>query len=406
MPTEHKTLLSLTRLLYKAFQGNRPKPFNLFSVLRSSHDEVNLHSRFLAALLDHRDHRTGLRENLKDFVTTVLDLKIDDRFDWSEPRIQRERSNIDILITLDHQVAIVLENKIYAADQERQLFRYLKTVKGDGFKEIHLAYLTLDGSSPSPMSLGSMNTSDPESYGRLKRVGYNSEVFGDWLRNCRRRAFEEPELRESILQYLQLVRELTGTNRGGYMDALRNLLKEGDNLRLADHIADALVEAKIDLQMSLWERMKEAIRIKSDLYFKDDGSPTLVEAVRNYYLGSRNRLYYGIVHDLPGYKTLNLRVSREDEGKVPYILFGVSRKSNERGLGEEEYGKVKILLEEKRPLGKKGKSSPGWPFFLSPETRVPDPLEGSLEDYEREIEEFAEEIAFGMDAIQRAAGET
>ena len=32
----------------------RNKPFNVFSVLRSTHYQVNLHSRYQAAVLDHR----------------------------------------------------------------------------------------------------------------------------------------------------------------------------------------------------------------------------------------------------------------------------------------------------------------------------------------------------------------
>ncbi len=104
---------------------------------------MNLHSRFLAALLDHRDHGTKGRENLRDFAHTVLG--IEGQFDWTKSTVQRERDNIDILITI--------ENKIYAADQDRQLDRYVQIVREMGFEEIHPVYLTLHGSRPSQESL-------------------------------------------------------------------------------------------------------------------------------------------------------------------------------------------------------------------------------------------------------------
>ena len=111
MTQEYKTLLNFVGLLYKAHEADRPRPFNLFSVLRGARDEVRLHSRFLTALLDHRDHRTKGRENLRDFLRAVLSLK-DDRFDWTKSKVEKERSNIDILITLGDKVAIVIENKV------------------------------------------------------------------------------------------------------------------------------------------------------------------------------------------------------------------------------------------------------------------------------------------------------
>ena len=285
--TEHKTLLNLTRLLYKAYEGGRPKPFNLFSVLRSSHDEVNLHSRFLAALLDHREHGTKGRENLKDFVRTVLNLKIDGRFDWTESRVQRESSNIDILVTWGSQVAIVIENKIYARDQDRQLDGYLKTVKEMGFEEIHLVYLTLHGSPPSEESLGSLRACDE----RLKCRGYDSEnVFQAWLRNCLQRAFDEPELRGSIVQYLQLVQELTG-HKGGYMTALEKLLKQEDNLLRASELAEAMVRRMIDLQKDLWNKIIHEAESQTGLRFElDPDIEDIEKEIGRYYTPSaRNK---------------------------------------------------------------------------------------------------------------------
>ena len=398
MAQEHKSLLNFVRLLHKAHEGDRPKPFNLFSVLRTSHDEVNLHSRFLAALLDHRDHGTQKRENLKDFVEAVLGIA--GQFDWTQSSVHRERDNIDILITIEnqsaHQLAIVIENKIYARDQDRQLDRYVETVSGMGFEEIHPVYLTLHGDDPSSVSLGSMETSDPESHRRLQPLGYNSGVFQDWLKGCQKRAFDEPELRGSIVQYLRLVRELTGTDRkGGYMGALKELLKQGNNLSLARHIRKALTESEIELEVDLWKRVKQDLG-QIDLDFEDDGhvpGRTIEEAVANCHRpNSRNKYYYGMVCPIARYETLDLRVCIDAETGVPQFCYGVSgRYRPEKTLeGEDEYAKARELLEQ-HLNAPEGTKSPTWPYWRYASI-APDAAMSSQEDANKLIAEIAEQM--------------
>ena len=336
MATEHKTLLNLTRLLYKAYQGNRPKPFNLFSVLRSSHDEVNLHSRFLAALLDHREHGTKDRENLKDFVRTVLNLKIDGRFDWTKSRVQRESSNIDILVTWGSQVAIVIENKIYARDQDRQLDRYLETVREMGFEEIHLVYLTLHGSPPSEESLGSLKACDE----RLKCRGYDSEdVFQAWLRNCLQRASDEPELRGSIVQYLHLVQELTG-HKGGYMTALEELLKQEDNLLRASELAEAMVRRMIDLQEDLWNKIIHEAESQTGLRFElDPDIENFKKEIGRYYTPSARNRIIQVFSQALGFRSRSVELSLTVQLYANRLQWGVTYDE------EQDQSKHKKLID-------------------------------------------------------------
>ena len=60
----YRLLLEKATRIHERHEAGRRKPFNVFSVLRSEHDEVNLHSRFLAALLDHRQWPGESRDNL------------------------------------------------------------------------------------------------------------------------------------------------------------------------------------------------------------------------------------------------------------------------------------------------------------------------------------------------------
>ena len=63
-----RLLLEKAARLHDRHETGRREGFNVFTVLRSEHDEVNLHSRFLAAVLDHRQSPGESRENLKDFL--------------------------------------------------------------------------------------------------------------------------------------------------------------------------------------------------------------------------------------------------------------------------------------------------------------------------------------------------
>ena len=116
--------------------------FNLFTVLRSGSDEVNLHSRFLHALLDQRTE--GQRWNLQAFLKLqCLELPEGMTISSETAEVHREKRDIDLLI-VDERCALVIENKIYAADQPKQLERYYNDPELKSLR-CHVIYLTLDG---------------------------------------------------------------------------------------------------------------------------------------------------------------------------------------------------------------------------------------------------------------------
>lgn len=213
-----RELLSQAYLSYVRHEEGRREPFNLFTVLRSESDEVRLHSRFLAALLDHRkapgeprenlkhfleavaehgilayvdpdsDHATGAKKSLGDTVAKAGDCQ-DDNI-----RIERESDNIDILIVNRGEPgwAFVIENKIWADDQPKQLRKYHKSLRKRGFenRNIHLLYLTPHGHEPTKKSAGKLD---------VVCISYE-QTLPSWLEGCRQRACDAPELRESITQ--------------------------------------------------------------------------------------------------------------------------------------------------------------------------------------------------------------
>lgn len=167
MPNSIKELLSQLLPLHHAEQERLKKEkeegkcFNVFSALNMCSDEVRLHSRLLATLLNPKANHGWGNEFLKLFLI-ALGLPEDYITHCKEQIAERPigevtettGGRIDIILE-DREHAVIIENKIYAGDQPNQLLRYynygLKTFGENNFK---LVYLTLHGSEPSPDSLG------------------------------------------------------------------------------------------------------------------------------------------------------------------------------------------------------------------------------------------------------------
>lgn len=248
---DHERLLAEAARLHERYQAARPEQFNVFSVLRRPGDEVHLHSRFLAALLDHRQGPDSERLNLADFLFSVVKC---DPLDATTTRVQREFSNIDILVK-DSTRAIVIENKIWAGDQHKQLERYYEEMRGRGYEDsrIGLFYLTLDGHEPSDDSLGDIK-------GKKMVTCLSYRQLQPWLKRCGQRAHEEPALRESIAMYGRLVRKLTGDDYdGAHMRELKELLLKDQNLLPADELARASIRAKAHLLYEFWRDLDDQL---------------------------------------------------------------------------------------------------------------------------------------------------
>lgn len=116
-----------------------------------------------------------------------------------------ECGRIDIRIT-SHNKAIVIENKIYADDQPCQLVRYRKYAKKDT-NDYRLLYLTLDGKEASEKSTRN-KLKDQEDY---YAISYGNEII-KWLAACLFDSIRHPIVRETIIQYQSLLRNLTKQN--------------------------------------------------------------------------------------------------------------------------------------------------------------------------------------------------
>lgn len=182
--------------------------FNLFNVLNIKTDEL-IHSSMIASLLDpHGEHGKGdlfLQKflNIWDFGFTLdtNTASVTTEYEIGPINSSFTRGGrIDILITDAHNHAIIIENKINAADQKNQLRRYANFAKSNKL-EYAIIYLTLDGHEPSKFSIGKICDY------KYITSSYIEDIL-PWLDECKEECVAGSALHSSISQYSQCLRKL------------------------------------------------------------------------------------------------------------------------------------------------------------------------------------------------------
>ena len=171
--------------------------FNVFKLCGVDHYE-NAHSDIIAEFLNPKgSHGCG-----SDFFLAFCKITGIDFFKYGNAEVIREYwiddGRLDILIRAGEN-KIAIENKIYAIEQQDQLKRYRDWLNKDSSDKENapLFFLALDG-RPS---------SDQTIQGQYTCISYKKHII-PWLTECVRIASEKPFVRESLLQYKKLVKEL------------------------------------------------------------------------------------------------------------------------------------------------------------------------------------------------------
>lgn len=217
-----ENFLEIPELLKNNYK--KEQEFNLFTVLRGSNDEVRLHSRFISELLNPRgSHNMGCTF-FKAFLHSmnIEGFEIEDGY-----TVDKEWDHIDIFIRTPRKQAIIIENKIDAGDQEKQLSRYYHAMRNEQISEdnLYLLYLTKHGHHPQQQSLGDIPKDFLKS-SNFKKLSYEGRIQ-TWLKACRKEAVEKPALRESISQYINLIEDLTNTSQDErYMNETKAFLRQ------------------------------------------------------------------------------------------------------------------------------------------------------------------------------------
>jgi hypothetical protein len=256
--------------------------FNIFSILGVETKENKTHSNFLVSLLNPEgSHGMGsaflnlFYDELKSVVSVKDEDKITDE-DKNKSNILEELRGDKVIVRAEEGLGkvnledatggrvditlrslkgngnIFIENKIHAGDQHLQIARYCK----NHIKEKNIVlYLTLDGSQPSDNSRG--NNKEGKDFFLLS---YQTNII-NWLEECQKEASDFPIIRETIKQYIILIKKLTGQLTSQEMEnEIVNLIK--NDLKNAFIVANNIEKAKKELILELFSRIKQILSNK------------------------------------------------------------------------------------------------------------------------------------------------
>lgn len=194
--------------------------FNAFETIAGFDKNEEMHSNFLASLLDPR--RTGVLGNLliREVLRDTLDagretvppssfgglgrvLENLDGMDFGSTLVRREHEYIDVLLTNeDQKLAVIIENKVRASEGRGQLDWYDRIIRHThpGW-DVHRVFLSPSGSTPThpayvPLSYGALcDIVDRVAEGEGSSVDPEVRVPAQhYARMVRRRILGDPEV--------------------------------------------------------------------------------------------------------------------------------------------------------------------------------------------------------------------
>ena len=267
-----KNLLANVRALtivdrkQREHQKSRGDSFNLFKEMNLDSDEVRLHSSFLAMLLDPGRSHGQLGRYLSPFVAMLnekgpsanstqaaedglgtdseilnpdgpmemdADHAIAEVEKYIGPVDGDRGGRMDIFIKDERGNAIIIENKIYADDQNSQLKRYWNfaqdSMRSGSIRQYKLVYLTLDGRSASSESKAGLGEDD------YMRLSYRQDII-PWLQRCVELSVTQPLIRETIRQYIDVLSTITHSDMENNNEVL-SIMSQEDNIEAVFAIA-------------------------------------------------------------------------------------------------------------------------------------------------------------------------
>lgn len=211
--------------------------FNMFRICGVDHYE-NTHSSILAEIINPKGSHNFGSKFLEAFIETLKRSELIEgefQFSMQNVRVVTENASafgrLDILIRNSQNQALLLENKIYAGDQEEQLRRYYEYGKREFGNNFKLIYLTLQGHE---------STNTDKNQVEYIQVSY-SEIILTWLERCIEISVRSPIVRETLIQYANHIKSLTNNTIAHTMSQeLIDKLSTLENLEAAYTIANNL----------------------------------------------------------------------------------------------------------------------------------------------------------------------
>jgi len=194
--------------------------YNIFEILKIQSLEALVHTPFIANLLNTNGSHACGDMFLNSFIKYAK-LFNDDKqevpielLEIKDEKNLAENGSADIYIHFERdkrKYALIIENKVYAGDQERQLTRYYDYLKKDKsmkkLDDIFLIYLTINKKTPSKTSLTDENGNVVTLNSiRTTLLGYKADII-PWLSECIKSHMPD-KIKYILQQYIESLKKL------------------------------------------------------------------------------------------------------------------------------------------------------------------------------------------------------
>lgn len=267
--------------------------FNMFKIVGVNHYE-NTHSAIITEFLNPKGSH-GLKHGLLETFINSIFKENPFEFNFVNASIKTEaptkNGRIDILIEDDKQKkAIIVENKVFACDQKEQLKRYNEFAKKKyGLSNYKILYLTLSGSEASLQSAEGVD---------YLQISYKNEII-DWLENSVSIASRFPLVRETLIQYINHLKQLTNQDMDmKNQQEIVEILSRPENIVSAIKISANIQQTKLKIVTEMVEKIAKQLSLKYEIYKDGNGFGFLKDNWKEgsgiWFGENNNKTYYAI----------------------------------------------------------------------------------------------------------------
>ncbi len=262
-----ESLLEQVNIIIKKYEETEMitgEKFNIFEILGLSTNETRAHSAFIGSLLNPKGHHGVGNKFLELFLKEIGFEKLDINSTYIEieknigaiPKDYESGGRIDLVLFDKNKNAVFIENKIYAGDQHKQLYRYFQYSEREK-KERKIIYLNLDGHEPSSNSLIGDNIT-LEKNTHFEIISYKENIL-NWLNECIDNTDDKRQLvKQALKHYKTLIENLTGKSNNKKMEnEIKELLKSEDNFMSAKAIKDLYDKTRQDIYNNFWNEIRK-----------------------------------------------------------------------------------------------------------------------------------------------------
>jgi len=312
-----------------------PSENEISAILRVLLDPNGAHSHgttFLSSFLE-RFLPESLRGGELSGASVTLEARTD-RLDWHKRRI-------DILVETP-TLALGIENKPWAADQQEQISDYLLHLSKLNKERHHLLYISGDGSLPNEGSISSLEREKAEAANRFSTMGYAD--LHAWLSDAVRLC-DSVRAAAFITDFITFIEEqfMSGSDVE-QKDITDRILAEPGSFEASMHVADSVVAAKKHLWAKLCGQIEKELESKHGRITRfGDGSGSWTAVV----------IY-------PNGGSLGVCFEFQGAGFDPELIYGIYRaRGGERMI--QSPSEIQAALTSS--LGAKQGKSDKWPWF-------------------------------------------